>query len=286
MAGDTIRLVPAAAVGAAVLTFIAQASAVSPAGAQTSWTGTPAERGEVVLESFRPDFSSASPAFSGATVAGFLTVQVPVGAAWSVVGDLPFARAAWDVNGQNASSSLVGNPYLGAEWRATPRVTAELGVRLPAGELDELDEPVVDDLGAIVVGMASELERLEAFAPQTLAVSAAASYEATVSGQLSLRVRGGSTFVSGSGTPEDLLVGYMGQLRYRSGPGELTAGITGRANVTDDDVDADRASHQVIAAAAYRVGRVRPGVQLRFPLDGAARELTSFTGGLTLGFVF
>lgn len=268
-----------------VLTLLAYGAVAAPVNGQSLWTGT-AHGPSLQIEMLRPDFSGAELGFVGATGAGFVSARVPLGTRFTAVADVPFARAAWEVGIEEGSSSLIGNPYVGAEWRAGERITAELGVRLPTGELDENKEPVVDDLGAMLVGMAGELERIEAFAPRTLGLYAAASYQAPISGPLSFRVRGGTSLLGGDGTPEDLYVAYTGQLVYAVGGADVAAGLTGRANATTDDEDADRAFHQAIVAGGYRLGRLRPGVQLRFPLDGEAREITGFTAGVSLGYAF
>lgn len=246
--------------------------------AQSLWTN-PGAGASLQLEILRPDFRPEELAFGGATGAGFVTAHVPLAGAWTLVADLPFSRAAWDAPDGAGSSTLVGNPYVGVEWQSAGRLTAGLGVRAPVGDRDDADK-----LGPILVGISGELERMEAFLPETLGLYAAAAYRAPLSGPLSLRLRGGTAFLTGDGGSDDLLLGYTGQLRYASGALDARGGLTGRANVTTDDEDADRTSHQVVLAADYGIGPVRPGLQLRLPLDGDVRDVTGFTVGIGLGY--
>jgi hypothetical protein len=249
--------------------------------AQSLCTNPAQGRASLELEMLRPNFSDDELVFTGATGAGFLTGRVRLAERWTAVADLPFARAAWDVLDETGSSNTVGNPHLGVEWQAGERFGGELGLRMPVGDLEDIDQ-----LAAMVVGMAGELERLEAFVPETLGLYAAGSYRQPLAQSLSLRLRANTAFLGGDGGPDDLLVGYTGQLWYQQGRLNVGSGVTGRANVTTDDDEADRASHQWIVAGDYRAGQLRPGLQLRVPLDGEVRDLTDFTVGVTLGYSF
>jgi hypothetical protein len=148
----------------------------------------------------------------------------------------------------------------------------------------DLQDP--DVLGAIVVGVAGEIERMEAFRPETLGLYASGTYTRPLVSGLSLRARGGYALLTGEGSPEESVLGYTGQLWYRAHRADLGAGVTGRWAITQDDPGADVAIHQAILAGGYSFGRVRPGIQLRFPLDGAIDAMTGFTAGLSLGYSF
>jgi hypothetical protein len=249
--------------------------------AQSLWTNPAQGRASLELEMLRPNFSDEELVFTGATGAGFLTGRVRLTERWHVVADLPFARAAWDVSDETGTSNTLGNPYLGVEWTQSERFGGELGLRMPLNDVEDIDQ-----LAATLVGMAGELERLEAFMPETLGLYAAGSYRQPLAQALSLRLRANTAFLGGDGGPDDLLVGYTGQLWYQQGRLNVGSGLTGRANVTTDDDEADRASHQWIVAGDYRVGQLRPGLQLRVPLDSDVREVTDFTVGVTLGYSF
>jgi len=276
--------------GTVVAGLMAAGLLASGADGQTVWTNPAAGGSWLQLEMLRPDFGEQEFTFNTATAAGFVTGRYALNGAWGVVADLPFSRASWSVEAESGSASssplagnstLIGNPYLGVEWQATPRVMAEFGVRAPLGDLEDLDA-----LAPMLVGMAGELERLEAFLPETFGLYAVGSYRAPLADNVSFRLRGGPSFVGGDGGPDDLLVSYSGQIWYEKDQLSLGSGVTGRANATTDDDDADRTSHQVIVAGDYRFGQLRPGLQLRLPLDKATREFTTYTIGLSLGYAF
>lgn len=264
---------------AAVLAVLAVATPTAGLTAQSVWTHTDAPA-SVELELLRPDFSDELD-FSFGTSAGFITARFPLKGSWGVAADLPFSRASWDDVAGPESSSLVGNPYLGLEWAASPRLTTGFGLRVPVGEIDDLT-----DLAPMLVGMAGEMERLEAFVPQTLGLYATADYRAPLANGLSLRFRGGPAFLGGDGGPDDLLLGYTGQLWYGRDRLNLGGGLAGRANLTTDDADTDRTVHQVVLAGDYGLGRLRPGLQLRVPLDQAVRDVSDYTLAMSLGWAF
>jgi hypothetical protein len=253
----------------------------SDADAQTLCTRVE-DRPSLHLEFLRPDFAEAPFSFAGATGAGFLTGRAPIAPGWQAVADLPFSRAAWQIEGVGGSASLIGNPYLGVEWRGSGRFAVEAGARLPIGDLEDIEK-----LGPILVGVAGELERMEAFLPETMGLYAAATYRQPLAGPLSFGFRGGSAFLTGEGGDEDLLTGYAGQLRYATERGSFGAGITGRANVTSDSqTGGERVSHQVIVGGDRVFGAFRPAAQLRFPIDADARDVSQLTIGLGLGYSF
>lgn len=262
---------------AAALVAATMAGSAAGTSGQSTWTTRDA-RASIELEAFRPDFSDEID-FAFATSAGFLSGRLPVSGAWSIAADLPFSRAGWDAVGVSQSSSLVGNPYVGVEWAASSRLGTELGVRIPVGELDD-----VDDLAAVLVGTAGELGRMEAFVPQTLGIYATADYRHPLNESFSVRLRGGPAFIGGDNGSDDMLLGYSGQLWYAKDRLKLGAGLAGRANVTTDDQEVERTLHQVAVAGDYRVGQVRPGVQIRVPLDESVRDATSYTVGVTLSW--
>lgn len=262
---------------AAALAVATLAVSTADISGQSTWT-LRETRAAVELEVFRPDFSDELD-FAFATSAGFLSGRLPLGASWAVSADVPFSRAGWDGVGGSGSSSLVGNPYLGVEWAASSSLTTELGVRIPVGELEDLD-----DLLPVLVGTAGELGRMEAFVPQTLGIYATADYRRPLSDILTLRLRGGPGFLGGDGGPEDLLVGYTGQLWYGEDRVKVGAGLAGRANLTTDDEEGERALHQAALSAEYRIGQVRPGLQLRVPLDESVRDASTYTLGITLAW--
>lgn len=249
--------------------------------AQTVWTN-PGGRASVELELLHPNFSDEID-FGFPSSAGFLTARVPLTGGLSLAADLPFSRAGWedDIEG-SSSSSLVGNPYLGIEWKRSDRFTTELGVRIPTGDTED-----VEKLAPILVGTAGELDRMEAFVPEVLGVYAMANFRTPLGSQgFSARFRGGPAFLGGDGGPDDVVVSYTGQLWYGVDRLNLGTGVTGRANVTTDDEEVDRTSHQVALAGDYALGQFRPGLQVRLPLDKDVRDFTGSTVSLSLGYAF
>jgi hypothetical protein len=256
----------------------------APASAQSLWA--PAGTGPSIhLELLRPDFAETPISFVGATAAGFVTARAPIGPGLTAVAEVPFSRAAWEaeeVEEIGGSATLIGNPYLGVEWQSAGRLGAEFGARLPLGDLED-----VEKIGATLVGIASELERMEAFMPETLGLYAATTYRVPLAGPLSLGLRGVSAYLTGDGGPDDLIVSYSGQLRYGTERGAFGAGIIGRANTSSDSLNGgERVSHQVILGGDRAFGAFRPTAQLRFHLDDDVRNVSDLTLGIGLAYSF
>lgn len=253
--------------------FIVPAAAV----AQGSWL-TQDSRANIGVEVLRPGFESElDMGFATSTV--FLSGRAPLGDRWSVAAELPFAQAyPPSASGIDASVRL-GNPYVGLGWqRPASRFQAEVGIRAPL--MGEPETPA--DLGPILTGLVSDLERMEAFLPDSWAASALANYTTSV-GPLDARLRGGPTVLWGDGA-SDVLMSYTAQLWYDAARLAVGAGYSGRANVSSDDgFDEDTAS-QILMAAHYAFGRLRPGVQLRLPLDQEMRDVASTTLGVSLSY--
>lgn len=261
----------------AILALVLLAIPVPSVG-QSVWTHQDG-RATVELELIRPFFADEVGGFNAATSAGFLTFRAPVADQFGVVADLPFSRADFDVTtGGSEHSGMVGNPYLGMEWRPADSFLGELGVRIPVGDADDLG-----NLGAILVGLSGELDRIEAFVPQTVGVYAMGNYMLKPDPAFTIRFRGGPAFVDPEGSSESLLLTYTGQAWYHFGHLNVGTGLTGRWDVTDDDGWGEATAHQVVVGADYGVRSLRPGLQLRIPLDGEVRDVAGYTLGVSLG---
>lgn len=254
------------------------------ADAQTVWTRKPAGT-SVELELLRPNFAREADVFDGASGAGFLTFRTPIATRMALVADLPFTRAGFDVEGVKTANEI-GNPYVGVEWSRSDRFMAELGVRVPVGDpIDESDD-LLRDLSVMGVGLAGELERAEAFVPATVGVYAIANYTAPLNDGLEMRVRGGPSFLGGDGASEDLHMTYTGQLWYGTGAWHVGGGLAGRWVVTGDDGWSDDTVHQVVLGGDYGIGKLRPGLQVRIPLDSEVSDVAGSTIGMSLGYRF
>lgn len=252
---------------AALILFL---GAVVPVHGQSQWLG-PVEGHAFWIEMVRPDIEDATFA-SSAWQVGF---RAPVTPSLALVGEVPFAHGA-DEDFDADETTTIGNPYFGIEYTgAGGRVTTELGVRAPL---------VSDESQGTFVGLISEfVDRLEAFAPDFVPITAAVRYEGPADEGLALRVRGGGSFwipVDGGDVETFGVYGLQGWYARRWLAG---FGLTGRFIVTEGDLDVgDRFAHQVGGTIGYDFNGVRPAVEVRIPIDEDLHDEAPYSIGIGL----
>ncbi|HEV8358084.1 MAG TPA: hypothetical protein VGQ17_15130, partial [Gemmatimonadales bacterium] len=86
----------------------------------------------------------------------------------------------------------------------------------------------------------------------------------------------------------DWLGDYGLRIGYRGERVQVHAALTGRINVTSDDVEglSERTNHQVTGVVLLRSGRVRPEFTVRLPLDEDLRDLVPVVVGTGVRLVF
>lgn len=230
------------------------------------------------VETMRPDvklFDVTIP-----STAWYVSGRYPLAERVWGVAEIPFAYGDLDVSGSSEMSGrgVFGNPYVGVELAATGQITLELGARAPLTSAD--DESFGD-----VVGMLADMMRFEAFAVDVVPVSAAASFRQTLSSGLNVGARAGVTSMFWTGdddvgeTTTFLDYGVFGH--YPVNMARFGAGVAGRWDLTEDYGDfSDNSLHHLGLSADYMFRRVRPGLEVRIPLDKDYRDLISSSVGL------
>jgi hypothetical protein len=215
-----------------------------------------------------------------ASSAWFLSGRHPLTSRLAGVAEVPFAYGNVDISGAPAleGKSVFGNPYVGVEFALNDRVTFEGGARFPITTADE------ESFGD-VVGVLADMMRMEAFMIDVVPISAAATLRHTLASGLGLRARGGVTSVVWTGD-SDLgesftFMDYGVFAQYPVSMVRFGAGVAGRWNVTEDEGGfSENSLHHVGLSADYAIGRFRPGVNVRVPLDKEYRDLVSSSIGL------
>jgi len=257
--------------------------------AQSIWLDRSHDR-SVGLEIFKPNFKNINDATITTSNSGwvfFPSLRWPLSTKVHFVGELPFAFASAEVKSsrfninQSRSESVVGNPYLGVEikGRNSP-VFTEIGIRLPISSEKKFL--------ATGTGILADIDRLEAFFPNTLSITGMLNYHHREVSGFALRFRGGPSLLintdSGSGDDTELFIGYSAQAGYESERFSLLGGLTGRANLTEEDADfSERSVHQLGFNASLGLGKVRPGLHFRLPLDEDLKDSLDFVLGFNLG---
>ena len=251
--------------------------------AQSVWTGPPEHADRVSVEWLKPVFDDGGTASflpSSLLVSGTVTASDRL----MIVGELPVSYTRTEaVNAfgetQTTSSTTVGNPYLGIELRGrSAPFFLELGGRVPT-----VDDPA---FFSSVVGTLTDLNRLGTYAVDQVPVQLIGNYHYTPSSSVSVRLRGGpeAFFPAGERAPTGAMVlTYGAQAWYRGTSLGAGLGVTGRWRTTAVDADFREASlHQLSASLRYTVGRFRPGLLVRVPVEEALRGVLPVVVGITM----
>jgi hypothetical protein len=248
-----------------------------PASAQSVWLDRehrPSVLGEVLFPNFEGDGTEFP------TWAWFVAGKLPVGSGTSVVLELPYAHG--DIgDGSGSSAGSIGNPYVGFDYQPKPSgLVLEGGLRLPL----QSDEEFLP----ILVGLAADVDRWEAFWPEVVPVRIGIHYHHAPSGTNApiawdLRVAP-TVWIPTEDQDTEFFIGYGGTVRYQGADARIGAGLTGRWLATNDDADfGESSSHQIDLAADFLHGSVRPGLQMKVPLDdGLFLSSVDYSWGLTL----
>ena len=263
----------------AVVLLLATAT---PAVSQTIWT--PIDRQPFLkLELLHPSLKAGSGVdISALSGAAFMTGGFRLGQRAMFIAEIPFARSSVSFAGASSSNTAFGNPYIGLQLGSAPKsrgFVGEIGVRPPfIGD---------DDFEAALLGISSDLDRLEAFGNDVTSLSGAGNFYTHMS-EAATRLRLGVTqqmYGSGSGDDETFL-DYGAQASYDADRLRFGGAVTGRYVMTESGSFGDRSVHHVAGSASMAFDQLRPGIFVRVPLDKDVRESVSSIVGLTLEYSF
>ncbi len=243
-----------------------------PARTQSVWLSRP-EAGSIDIEFLKPDLAGAdNQTFlsSGTFITGrFVSSRL------ILVGELPLAHSGFEgVDSQTA----IGNPYVGLEvYNPAAAFMAELGLRIPV-----MNE---NKTGAARLGAVADADRSEAFASNVWTFTAKFNYLKRSPTNLVLRLRAGPSFflLTDGANDTEWFLDYGGQLGYDGPAFFVLGGVTGRYFASGDGDLAERTIHHLVGSLGFKVGRIRPGVELRLPLDEDMKDRLDAVIGGTVG---
>lgn len=261
---------------------VALLTTAAPAVSQTIWT--PIDRRPFLkLEMLHPSLKAGSDvdisALSGAV---FMTGGFRLGQRAMFIAELPFARSSVSFAGTSSSNTAFGNPYIGLQLGSASKsrgFVGELGVRPPfIGD---------DDFDAALLGISSDLDRLEAFVNDVTSISAAGNFYSRMSAAAT-RLRLGVTHqLHGSSSGEDeTFLDYGAHASYDADRLRFGGAVTGRYILTESGAFGERSVHHIAGSASMAFDQLRPGIFVRVPIDKDVRESVSAIYGLTLEYTF
>ncbi len=241
--------------------------------AQSLWLDTAGDR-LVAVEWLNPNFDGNDQS-TFLTSVTFLSIRYRLDSALALEADIPVAHSGF--SGADASETAIGNLYLGVVVGPTDQgVSGQLGVRLPSTPSD--------NESAQGVGVFTDIDRWEAFAVDVVPLTFFANYAWRGPTGALVRLRGGpSVWIPTGGGDTELLVDYAAQAGYEGERFRVLAGFSGSLIVTEDGDVSERTFNELGAAANLRLGQVRPGIHLRFPLDEDLNDFLDFVVGIHLG---
>jgi hypothetical protein len=220
----------------------------------------------------------------------FLSARLGISGNLVFVAELPLAFAGFDFKApaRDSSDNKIGNPYFGVELlRKDSPLFFEAGVRLPLVHSSNF---------ATIIGQLTDADRFEAFSPDAMTLMATANLHSPPNSPLWFRLRFGPSILvsTGEGKSEFLISGedseffllFSGQTGIDFPKVFLGAGLTGRLVVTEDRNIGRRTFLQLGANLRFKLGRFRPGLHFRVPLEDDLKEVLDWVGGASLGFHF
>ena len=258
----------------AILVTCAVTCLQSGLSAQSLWMDQTSDRA-IFVEFLKPEFEGADNAdFLTSDI--FLSGRFPITSVVAVEAEMPFSRYGTDDGAVERSQSAIGNPYLGARIRGSA-LTTRVGVRLPVAS--------GDDGTALTSGRLTDYDRFEAFLPDVFSVNASFAGPTQLSESFVLNMGGGPALLlfteDTGGDDSEIYAQYFLVPQYNGQMVTVKAGVTGRALMTESDLNfGERSSHQVGMAAALNYGTVRPGLHLRIPLDEDLSEDIDYVLGV------
>jgi hypothetical protein len=210
----------------------------------------------------------------------YVSGRLPLTSSVRAVVDLPFSYARMDLFEDGVqTSSVFGNPYLGLEFAASRQMLLEVGTRVP---LTTADPTTFADMVAFL----ADPQRPEAFLEDLVPLTVATTFRQNFGSGLGVRARGGVTGLIHTGEESrdpDAALDYGVMGTYTAGIAQVGLGVTGRWYATSDEGGfAESSLHHAGLSADVRLGRVRPGISLRVPLDADHREVVKSTVGVYL----
>jgi len=235
---------------------------VQPLPAQMPWTIHLPQRG-AAIDILRPKLQGGGSSLT--TFAVYLSGRLPLGGTSSLRFELPFALAS------DASSSTIGNPYIGVEDGHEKGLSFEAGLRGPL--TSETEFPAAE------IGAYSDVTRFEAFVPNSAVLSARARYRFTDTSGFIFEAGGGpSGLIPTKGGNAELILHHHMWAGYRGTDAWMAVGFGGWTIITEDGTIARRTIHQVGGSLGLSSGSVRPAFHVIVPLNANSEV------GVVLGF--
>ena len=206
----------------------------------------------------------------------------------AVISELPLARAAVAPGDDSfvgeSSSFAFGNPYIGVATPISRGVSARIGGTLP------LARSFGDDDFAVGYGVMGNFERFWTFLPDMFSLSAelegrhddpSGLFGSLGVGSSLVRLTENDAFGEDS---SELFAHYGAGVGYRLDGTEVVADFTGLTVLTEDEgLGDERSIFFTRVGASHLIGRVRPELYVRMPINESIRDVVRYSVGVKVG---
>ena len=263
-------------------------------GAQSQWLDH-GNGNSISLEVYKPFipqdsvFDEVTPAYKPFSVAFFLTGRYNLNKNFTLVAEIPFARGETDDTTAlpEDNGAEIGNPYIGAEYRLPDSpLKFELGFRLPLTPKDHIH--------AALVGVRSDIDRLEAFVYDLVPVNMAVSFETVNESNILFKARLGGNLWFIENPDRTLIdnktqfgVEYTLQTGYIHKHVNLIFGLSGRYHLESGPKVQDKPTvlqYGLLVTVPYK--NIRPGISIKVPGNDRTGELFNYILGLNFTYTF
>ncbi|MCI0435163.1 MAG: hypothetical protein L0271_16220 [Gemmatimonadetes bacterium] len=240
---------------------------VQPVSAQL-WSPCQGASSCIRFEMLAPSLKEADESFP--TAAYRVGGRFRITARTYVVGELPIAHLR--IADSDGTGTEIGNPYIGIE-RMLPRDWSIYGgVYLPLS-----DE---DDSGALLVGALTDATRMDSYLPETTVGNAGIRFDYSGSSGVVAAARLGASAWKLSDVDElEVFADYGARIGRQWDRAFVTAGLAGRALLTEDGDLGERTLNQAEFEGGPRLGRAWTSLIVRVPLDDDLRDSVRYTVG-------
>lgn len=268
-------------IGAVIAALAMTTLAPGFAWSQSIWLPRDVERA-VKIEFLKPDFEFGP----GGTGWGFFTLgtslsaRLPLGSGVSFISQVPMAEvdAKTSTESNGHSEQLLGNIYLGIESHGSQ--FGELGVHLPTSGDNAPD--------ARLVGLVSDVGRWESFYSKAVTIQAAVNVRESPAPHLVMGIRLSPALTIptvGPGADPEIFGVYSGLIGYEARMLRVGGAVSGRVLLTEEGPPlSERMENQLEIHADFGAGKLRPGLDVHFPL-GDLREISPLVLGINFAFI-
>jgi hypothetical protein len=234
------------------------------------------------LEVAKPFFEGGNDQWSPLSSASYLSVHWPLTDRIAFVGELPLAYGSLDPKYEDLkteSKLTLGNPYVGVKIQTANRdLSGQVGLRLPLAS--------EEGFPATTIGVLSDfINRSGAYLEEMVPITGVLTYRRVrENGLLYSLTAGADTWIAtGGGGNVETFGLYAGQGGYYGSDWSVTAGLAGRALLTEEGLDlADRTTHEVGLDLGYHKTRIQPTLFVRVPVDEFLGDVVNTVVGFRL----